>query len=145
MDSIMRALPQLTEKIAAHQAQLLHTLNDNSEFCKLTTTVIKEVQRNQSFCKDRIQKLEKMVSKMVHHTTSSSGRTKKKPKSKYQEIIFLQQSSAESENYLQPTQLDMLLDNNTSSITDVMDNINTHLTYYTIMMIQMGVCPNPKI
>jgi hypothetical protein len=50
----MSTLPQLTDKVTAHQTQLLQTLNDNSEFFKLTTNVIKEVQRNQTTSDDRI-------------------------------------------------------------------------------------------
>jgi hypothetical protein len=52
MNTVMSTLPQLTDKVTAHQTQLLHTLNDNSEFCKLTTNVIKEVQRNQTTSDD---------------------------------------------------------------------------------------------
>jgi hypothetical protein len=51
-NTIMSTLPQLTDKVTSHQAQLLYTLNDNSEFCKLITNVIKEVQRNQTTSDD---------------------------------------------------------------------------------------------
>jgi uncharacterized protein YhaN len=44
MNTIMNTLPQLSEKVTAHQSQLFHKLNDNFEFCKLTTSIMKDVQ-----------------------------------------------------------------------------------------------------
>jgi uncharacterized protein YhaN len=48
MNTIMRSLQQLTDTVTAHQTQLLHTLNHNSEFCKVTTNLMKDVQNNQT-------------------------------------------------------------------------------------------------
>lgn len=73
----------------------------------------------------RITKHEDIVTKLIHHTTpSSSGKTRKKPKSRSHEILFLQQSSEDSDTSLPPTQLDMLLANNTSNLSEIPDNTN---------------------
>lgn len=126
MNSILVTLPQLTEKVASHQSQLLHTLNDNSEFCKLTTTIMKDVQNNQQISNDWMTKLEDVVFKLIHQTTpNSSGRTRKKQKSRSREIIFSNKSSDNSDMSLPTTQLDMLIDTNTSTMTEILNNTNT--------------------
>jgi hypothetical protein len=120
MDTIMATFPQLSKSIKSQQEQLLRSVDDNTEFCKITSTSLREIQANQINADNPIAYLENVVSKLINQSTpTSSGRIWKKSKSlqKSMEIQFLHESDDDSNNHLPPTQLDLLLAHNTSAIT----------------------------
>jgi predicted nucleic acid-binding Zn-ribbon protein len=73
MDSIMASLSHLSNNIKSQQSQLLCSVNNNTEFCQITSNTLKEVQSIHQNTNQQISHLEDMVSKLIHHTTPLSS------------------------------------------------------------------------
>jgi hypothetical protein len=134
MGTIITTLPQLSKNINAKQSQLIQSLNENTEFCKITSNHITQLQSHQTSTDVRIDQLEEIVSKLIHRTTPSSfGCTCKKSRQRIQEMIFSNKSDEDLSDHLPSTQLEMLFNNNTSTITPAIENTNTSIDMLHVM------------
>jgi predicted nuclease with TOPRIM domain len=89
MGTMVTTLPQLSDNIKAQQAHLIQTLNENTEFCKVTTGRINQIQLHQKSTDIRFEQLEEIVSSLLNKSTpSSSSRTRKKSRQQIQELNF---------------------------------------------------------
>jgi hypothetical protein len=76
----------------------------------------------------RIDQLQEIVSKLIHKSTpTSSGRTRKKSGQRIQEVIFTNNSDEELSDHLPSTQLEMILNSNTSAIESINKNTNASI------------------
>jgi seryl-tRNA synthetase len=126
-ETIMATLPQLSSTIHSQNQQLQRTIDDNTDFCQVTSETISTIQHQQSNMDFRIDNIQALLNKVIHKSTpSSSVRNRKESKSadQTQVNLFANASDGDYDDHLPTIQLEMLLNNNTSAISNALNTTN---------------------
>jgi hypothetical protein len=123
----MATLPQLSSTIHSQNKQLQSTIEDNTDFCRVISETISTLQHQQSNTDFRIDNIQALLNKLIHKSTpTSSGRNckKSKPADSTQVNLFAKASDGDYDDHLPTLQLEMLLNNNTSAISNALNTTN---------------------
>jgi signal transduction histidine kinase len=103
METIMATLPQLLSTIQSQNQQLQRTIEDNTDFCRVTTETISTIRHQQSNTDFRIDNIQALLNKLIHKSTpTSSGRNRKKskPADSTQVNLFANASDGDYDDHL---------------------------------------------
>jgi hypothetical protein len=82
METIMNTLPRLSTSLQSQNNQLQRTIEDNTDFCRITFESISALQTLQNSTDNRLDHVHSILNKLVNKSTpSSSGKNRKKSKS----------------------------------------------------------------
>jgi hypothetical protein len=144
METIMSTLPHLSTTIQSHNQQLQRTIDDNTDFCRVTSETITAIQIQQSSTNNRIDQIQIILNQLNQNNTPTSSRRNRKKSRSTSEVQTQLYSNASDEDYdehLPNTQLEMILNNNTSAISHALNTTNESINMSFSTNIQDELVP----
>jgi hypothetical protein len=127
METIMTTLPHLSTTLQSQNQQLQRTIDDNTDFCRVTSETITNIQHQQSNTDNRLDQIQVIINQLIQTTTPSSSRRNRKKSistNQLQTTLFSNASDGDYDEHLPTSQLEMILNNNTSAISHALNTTN---------------------